>query len=177
MTTSIVCMTLASRHRALPVILGASAAFIFLNTLAVVFGTTIANWLPDYLLEAIVCLLFSLFGLHSLFNHNNNEDDALIEKTSHSIFFSTFLLISVAEFGDKTQLAVVALSSTSNPYAVWTGATVALIFTSVLGVLAGQTLLKNIPLSLIHKISGIIFLCLAFFAGISAFNSFFALSG
>jgi len=36
--SQLVCMTLASRHRAMPVLLGAIAAFAFLNTLAVVFG-------------------------------------------------------------------------------------------------------------------------------------------
>jgi putative Ca2+/H+ antiporter (TMEM165/GDT1 family) len=44
--SQLVCMALASRHRAMPVMLGAIAAFAFLNTLAVVFGVVIAGWLP-----------------------------------------------------------------------------------------------------------------------------------
>ncbi len=44
----------------------------------------------------------------------------------------TFLLITVAEFGDNTQLAVVALSSSSLPIVAWLGSTVALITTSAL---------------------------------------------
>jgi len=82
----------------------------------------------------------------------------------------TFLLITMAEFGDKTQLAVVALSSTSLPIAVWLGSTVALIATSALGVWAGRTILQRIPITLLHKISGIIFILLAIFASYKTYE-------
>jgi putative Ca2+/H+ antiporter (TMEM165/GDT1 family) len=94
------------------------------------------------------------------------------EKSNHSLFFTTFLLITVAEFGDKTQLAVVALSSTAAPIAVWLGSTAALASTSILGVLAGRTILQKIPLVLLHKISGSIFLVLAAIAAYRAYGSY-----
>jgi Ca2+/H+ antiporter, TMEM165/GDT1 family len=169
--SQLVCMTLASRHRGMPVIWGAVAAFSLLNTLAVIFGAAIANWLPDYVVAGSVAVLFAVFGLHALFNHDDDDDDEVVEKSGHSIFLTTFLLITVAEFGDKTQLAVVAFSSTANPYAVWSGATLALIFTSAMGVLAGRTVLQRIPLTLLHKISGVIFLILAGFAAYKAYQS------
>jgi len=83
------------------------------------------------------------------------------------------LLITVAEFGDKTQLAVVALSSTAVPLAVWLGSTAALASSSALGVLAGRTILKKMPLVLLHKISGSIFLVLAIIAAYRAYTSYF----
>ena len=85
---------------------------------------------------------------------------------------ATFLLITVAEFGDKTQLAVVALSSTSTPIAVWLGSTLALMTTSVLGVWAGHTILQRIPITLLHRVSGVIFILLAIFA---AYKTYMAL--
>ncbi len=160
--SQLVCMTLAARHRAAPVLWGAIAAFALLNTLAVVFGVAIANWLPDYLVAAGVALLFTGFGLHALLRHEDDTDDGeVIEKSGHGIFFTTFFLITMAEFGDKTQLAVVALSSAGLPWAVWLGSTLALAATSALGVMAGRTVLQRMPLTLLHKISGIIFLVLA----------------
>ncbi|MDP3838170.1 MAG: TMEM165/GDT1 family protein, partial [Methylococcales bacterium] len=90
----------------------------------------------------------------------------------HGIFFTTFLLITVAEFGDKTQLAVVALSSTAVPLAVWLGSTAALVSTSAVGVLAGRTILQKIPLTLLHRISGCIFLILAAIAAYRAYISY-----
>ncbi|MDD1626342.1 MAG: TMEM165/GDT1 family protein [Methylococcaceae bacterium] len=172
--SQLVCMTLASRHRAMPVLLGAIAAFAFLNTLAVVFGVAIASWLPEYIVAATVAFLFAAFGIHSLRMQEDDDDDDedVKEKSGHGIFFTTFLLITVAEFGDKTQLAVVALSSTAAPIAVWLGSTTALASTSALGILAGRTILQKVPLILLHKISGTIFLVLSAFAIYRAYTSY-----
>lgn len=168
--SQLVCMVLATRHRALPIILGAISAFALLNTLAVIFGMAIANWLPEIYLSLIVAILFALFGIHALRINENDDDETVEEKSSHSLFLTTFLLITVAEFGDKTQIAVVALSSTSIPLAVWTGATIALATTSALGVWAGRTILQRIPLKLLHQISGILFLLLATYAAYTAYK-------
>ena len=167
--SQLVCMTLASRHRAMPIMLGAIAAFAFLNTLAVVFGVAIASWLPEYIVAAIVAFLFAAFGIHSLRVGDDDDEEEVKEKSGRGIFFTTFLLITVAEFGDKTQLAVVALSSTAAPIAVWFGSTAALASTSALGILAGRTILQKVPLALLHKISGTIFLLLSVFAGYRAY--------
>ncbi len=169
--SQLVCMTLASRHRGAPVIWGAVAAFALLNSLAVIFGAAIASWLPDYLVAAAVALLFGGFGLHSLLNHEQDDDEDVVEKSGRGIFVTTLLLITVAEFGDKTQLAVVAFSSTAQPLAVWIGATLALTLTSVLGVLAGRTVLQRMPLALLHKVSGLIFLVLAAVAGYRTYEA------
>jgi len=174
--SQLVCMTLASRHRAMPVLLGAIAAFAFLNTLAVMFGIAIASWLPAYIVATIVAILFAAFGIHSLRVEMEDENEEIKEKSGHSIFFTTFLLITVAEFGDKTQLAVVGLSSTAAPIAVWLGSTVALASTSALGILAGRTILQKVPLVLLHRISGTIFLMLSVFAGYRAYISYIGLT-
>ncbi len=170
--SQLVCMTLASRHKAMPVILGAIAAFALLNTLAVVFGVAIASWLPDYVIAATVAVLFTVFGIHSLRVQEPDDDEEIQEKSNHGIFFTTFLLITVAEFGDKTQLAVVALSSTTAATAVWLGSTLALATTSILGVVAGRTILQKLPLTVLHKISGCIFLALAAVAVYRAYISY-----
>ena len=170
--SQLVCMVLASRHRAMPVMLGAIAAFAFLNTLAVVFGVVIAGWLPETMVAGIVAFLFAAFGIHSLRVQEDDNDEEVKEKSGHSIFFTTFLLITVAEFGDKTQLAVVALSSAVAPLAVWLGSTSALATTSALGIVAGRTVLKKVPLVLLHKISGMLFLALSAVAVFRAYSSY-----
>jgi putative Ca2+/H+ antiporter (TMEM165/GDT1 family) len=172
--SQLVCMTLAARHRPIPVALGAILAFAVLNTLAVVFGLQIANWLPPYLLSSVVALLFFGFGVHSLRVNDDNEEEIPIIKSSHNIFLTTFLLIVMAEFGDKTQLAVVALSSTLSPVAVWLGSTTALACTSILGCLAGRAILQKISINWLHRISGAFFLMLAAFAAYKAFCSLYS---
>jgi len=173
--SQLVCMTLAARHRATPVLLGAITSFAFLNGLAVIFGAAIASWFPEYIVSITVAILFAIFGVHSLYNHEEDEDEEVLEKSGHSLFFTTFFLITVAEFGDKTQLAVVALSSTAEPIAVWIGASCALIVTTTLGVIVGTTLLKKVSLTLLHKMSGVIFLILAVLAAYNAYLSYYSL--
>lgn len=173
--SQLVCMTLAARHQPVPVIAGAATAFALLNALAVGFGATIANWLPDYVIAVTVTLLFLLFGIQALRTGAEESDANIKEKSDHGIFFTTFLLITFAELGDKTQLAVVALSSTDDPVGVWIGATLALASTSALGVFAGKRLLQIIPLALLHKIGGLIFLVLALVAAVKAYQGYFGL--
>lgn len=162
--SQLVCMTLAARHRPAPVIVGAISAFAVLNLLAVLFGTAVAAWLPEWLVILAVAVLFAVFGISSLRYREEDEDETVEEKPGHNVFVTTFLLIFLAEFGDKTQIAVAGLGSTSAASAVWAGATVALAATSILGVIAGRKLMHKLSLLWIHRISGAFFLLLAAFA-------------
>lgn len=162
--SQLVCMTLAARHRGLPVVIGAVTAFAILNLLAVLFGAAVAAWLPEWLVTAAVAVLFAVFGIGALRYQEEEDEENVEEAPGHGIVATTFLLIFLAEFGDKTQLAVAGLGSTGEPSAVWAGATVALAVTSALGVFAGRKLLNRLPLKWIHRISGIFFLLLAVFA-------------
>jgi putative Ca2+/H+ antiporter (TMEM165/GDT1 family) len=62
-----------------------------------------------------------------------------------TVFSSTFLTIFFAEMGDKTQLVTLLMSAESqSPWVVFAGAAIALIFTSLLGVLIGYWLSKKL---------------------------------
>jgi putative Ca2+/H+ antiporter (TMEM165/GDT1 family) len=170
--SQLVCMALAVRYRALPVLAGSILAFLLLNSIAVIFGSAIASLIPELGIAIAVCLLFLGFGLHALLAGTDNEevtDEDLQVKSQRHILFSTFVLITLAELGDKTQLAVVALSSQSDPLSVWLGSMLALVATSIIAVWAGRTLLQRIPISLLHRMSGILFIILSALAGYSAY--------
>ena len=162
--SQLVCMTLAARHRHWPVILGATTAFLVLNALAVLFGAGVAVWVPERATAGLVAVLFGVFGIHALLKPGDDESEDVEESSGHGIFLTTLLLIFVAEFGDKTQIAVAGLASSLAPLPVWLGASSALVMVSVLGVWAGRTVLQRLPLHWLHRASGAVFLLFALLA-------------
>lgn len=168
--SQLVCLTLAARHRHWPVILGAAIAFALLNLLAVLFGAGVAAWVPERAMAAAVALLFGGFGIHALLTREEDESVAVEDKPGHGIFLTTLLLILVAEFGDKTQIAVAGLASSLLPLPVWIGATAALVLVSILGVWAGRTLLQRLPMHWLHRAGGVIFLSFGLLAAWRAFT-------
>ncbi len=163
--SQIVCMTLAARHRGLPVLLGAVIAFAVLNLLAVIFGVIVAHAIPEIYVVMIVAILFLLFGLQSLFSGREDSDqDEVPILSSHSLLITAFLMIFIAEFGDKTQIAVAGLSTRYDVAGIWLGATIALAATSALAVWVGRGLLQQIPIHLMQRLSGVVFLLIGLFA-------------
>jgi len=70
---------------------------------------------------------------------------SLFQKGFGAVFISTFVTIFLAEIGDKTQLATLLITAESrSPVVVFLGAALALIATSLIGVLLGQWLAKNL---------------------------------
>lgn len=172
--SQLMCMMLAAKHRALPVVIGAIASFVVLNGLAVTLGASLKELIAPEWISTVVALLFLGFGMHSLMTANNADSDETSTDniSTQRLFFTTFMLITVAEFGDKTQLAVLALGSSDIPLSIFIGATFALTTTTLLGVWAGQHLLRKLPMPLIGKISGSFFIILGLFAAWKAYQLF-----
>lgn len=83
-------------------------------------------------------------GLDST-NNNSKVRVSIWTWSFWSVFTSTFLTIFLAEIGDKTQLATLLLAAESGaPWLVFTGAALALISTSLVGVLIGYWLSKKL---------------------------------
>ena len=87
-----------------------------------------------------------------------------------SLLLSTFITIFIAELGDKTQLATLTMSGTSNkPLAVFLGSSSALVLASLVGALAGGSISNFVPEIILKSIASINF----FIIGIILFlNSF-----
>ncbi len=76
-----------------------------------------------------------------------------------ALLLSTFVTVFLAELGDKTQLATVALSGTSDrPFAVFLGSSSALVLASLIGALAGGSMSTVIPSDLLQLAASIGFL-------------------
>ena len=78
-------------------------------------------------------------------NINLEKEKMNVEKNFASIFITTFTTIFIAELGDKTQIATLMLSAESGkPIIVFIGSSIALISSSLVGVLIGKWLSKKI---------------------------------
>ena len=78
-------------------------------------------------------------------NVNLEKEEKNVEKKFISIFITTFTTIFIAELGDKTQIATLMLSAESGkPNIVFIGSSLALISSSLVGVLIGKWLSKKI---------------------------------
>ncbi len=75
------------------------------------------------------------------------------------IILNSFLLIFLAEIGDKTQLVIVGLAAKEKmPLAVFLGAGAALVLATVLAVAFGEALTRLIPLHYIRYLAGLVFI-------------------
>ena len=75
------------------------------------------------------------------------------------IFFSTFLLVFLAELGDKTQIASFSMAAESGKVpSVIIGASLALISASLIAVLVGNRLALLIPKRILKALSGLLFI-------------------
>ena len=93
--------------------------------------------------------------------------------TFFNIVIASFSTIFLAELGDKTQLATLLLSAQSGrPLIIFTGAALALISTSLLGVLIGQWIANNLPRQKFTFISGLIMLSLGIYLVTQGFIDF-----
>ena len=89
-----------------------------------------------------------------------------IEKSFISIFITTFTTIFIAELGDKTQIATLMLSAESGkPIIVFLGSSLALISSSVVGVLIGKWLSNKISPNKFAFFTGLLMIIISLFLG------------
>ena len=99
---------------------------------------------------------------------NTNDSSSFL-----SILITTFSTIFLAELADKTQLATLMLSAQSGrPLIIFIGAALALISTSLLGVLIGRWIANNLPRQRFTVLSGIIMLGLGIYLVTQGFIDF-----
>tara|TARA_B100000214_G_C23880694_1_gene587115 strand:- start:382 stop:735 length:354 start_codon:yes stop_codon:yes gene_type:complete len=111
---------------------------------------------------------------HSNSNSKIEHSDSKENNSFFSILIASFSTIFLAELGDKTQLATLMLSAQSGrPLIIFIAAGLALILTSLLGVLIGRWIANNLPRQSFTVVSGIIMLSLGVFLISQALFDFF----
>lgn len=171
--TMIATLVMASKHRPLPVWLGAAAAFIIHAGLAAGAGRLLLL-LPHRVVEAIVAALFAVGALYLLVKNEDAEERRGEEQAAKAdrfvrIMVGAFVVIFVGEFGDLTQILTANLSAHyRQPWSVFTGAALGLLTVAGVGVLSGRALVRVLPLNVIRKGAGVLLAGFAVFSVVSA---------
>ena len=135
----LLAVALAARFRPRQVLAGIATAAVIMLSLATLLGAALGTALPQRLLAFGGGALFIAFGLWSLRAEDEGEEQA--ELRGRSVWLGVTLAFLVAEFGDKTMLAVATLASTRAPVPTWLGASVGMTLAS--GLAVGLTMLAG----------------------------------
>lgn len=162
--TQLTAMALALRYPWQRIFVGIAAAFFVLNLAAVAVGKLLFLLLPVFWVTLVSALLFLYFG-HSTLRHacdSENDEDGP-PPTAATAVRTAFIMIFMAELGDKTQLVTASQAashsdSLSGMGMVFCASTLALWCVSLLGIFAGKQLVRIIPLCWIHRTAGFMFL-------------------
>ena len=158
--TQLLAFLLAARfRRPWPIVLGILAATLANHAAAAAVGAVVANWLGQDLLRWVLGLSFLAMAAWILVPDQIDDDDAKLARGG--VFVATFIAFFLAEMGDKTQIATVALSARyAETAAVVAGTTLGMMIANVPAVLFGDRIAKRIPLKLVHGLAALIFAAL-----------------
>ncbi len=162
--TQLTAMALALRYPWQRIFVGIAAAFTVLNLAAVLVGKLLFLLLPIFWVTLVSALLFLYFG-YSTLRHacDDEEDDSGPPPTAATAARTAFIMIFLAELGDKTQLVTASQAaqhsgSLTGMGLVFAASTLALWSVSLLGIFAGKQLVRFVPVCWIHRTAGVIFL-------------------
>jgi putative Ca2+/H+ antiporter (TMEM165/GDT1 family) len=165
--TQLLAFSLAARYRRPWTVLGGILLATVLNhALAATAGAWVAAQIPPRLMAALLGATFVAFGVWTL------RPDTLEEERGHERFgpfLTTTVLFFLAEMGDKTQLATVALAARySSVVAVTAGTTAGMLAADGLAVFLGERLAARVQLRWVRVAAASLFFAFGALALVAA---------
>jgi len=156
--TQLLAMLLAAKFRKpVPIILGILVATLANHALAGAVGEGVARALGPDLLRWVIGISFIAMAIWMLIPDRVDEESAG-GRQRFGVFGTTVLAFFLAEMGDKTQIATVALAARySDLIAVVAGTTVGMMLANVPAVLLGDRIAQKLSMTLVHGIAAAIF--------------------
>lgn len=159
--TQLLAMAFATRFRWQTVMWGVFWATVFNHLFAVVVGNYITQFISMNTIQIAAAVSFILFGLWTI-RGDELGDEA--EKNRFSPFWTVAIAFFIAEMGDKTQLATVALAAKFQQIIpVWLGTTSGMMIADGLGIIVGIVLNKSIPERVVKWVAALIFIAFGLF--------------
>lgn len=156
--TQLLAFILAARFKKpVPIILGILIATILNHGLAGALGAWITATVSPEILRWVLGLSFIAMAVWTLIPDTIDEEETSLA-TKFGVFGTTLIVFFLAEMGDKTQIATVAMAAHyAAPLMVVTGTTLGMLIADVPAVFVGDKLAAKIPMKLVHSIAAAIF--------------------
>ncbi|MDN5491185.1 TMEM165/GDT1 family protein [Acinetobacter guillouiae] len=159
--TQLLALLLSARFRKpIPILIAIFLATLVNHGVSAVLGQWITTVLSPIVLLWIVSLGFIGMAVWMLIPDKLDDESESIDKwQKYGVFGATFVLFFLAEIGDKTQIATVALAARFDSVGwVTVGTTLGIMLVNAPAVFIGNKLAEKLPISLIHKIGALVFL-------------------
>ena len=158
--TQLSVLLLASKtEKHMQLFLGTILAFFIVDGLAILAGEWIAHLVPVGLLNILSGAVFIFFGFAILFFRNEKTETKSRFYLEHP-FYSGFILIFVAEWGDKTQIAAGLFATRYNGLMVLIGVMIALSLLSIFAIYLGKFISEKADRVTLTKLTGFLFILL-----------------
>jgi putative Ca2+/H+ antiporter (TMEM165/GDT1 family) len=159
--TQLLAFILAARFKKpLPIIAGILCATIVNHGLAGALGAWITSALSPQILRWVLAGSFLGMALWTLIPDKIEDEETQVAH-KFGVFGATLITFFLAEMGDKTQIATVAMAAHyANPVLVVIGTTLGMLIADVPAVFVGDKLASKIPMKLVHTIAAAIFAAL-----------------
>ena len=156
--TQLLAFILAARFKKpLPIILGILVATVINHGLAGALGARITSTISPEVLRWVLGASFIGMAIWTMIPDKIEEEETQIAQR-FGIFGATFITFFLAEMGDKTQIATVAMAAHyTEPLMVVIGTTLGMLIADVPAVFAGDKLANKIPMKLVHSIAAAVF--------------------
>jgi Ca2+/H+ antiporter, TMEM165/GDT1 family len=138
-------------------LLGVLLAFLIVDGIAVAAGSWVTTIIPLFYLKMVSGSIFIFFGILTLLN---KDDGRASPKAYRNPFVSSFVLIFLTEWGDKTQIVAALFATTLNPFFVLIGAMMSLSILSVIAIYFGKLISERISKTKINKIAAVLFIAI-----------------
>jgi putative Ca2+/H+ antiporter (TMEM165/GDT1 family) len=155
--TQLLALILAAKFRKpIPIILGILVATLVNHGFAGTLGAWITSQVSPQTMRWILGLSFLGMAAWTLIPDKFEEEDAKLAKAG--VFVTTLVAFFLAEMGDKTQLATVALAAQYNALvSVVAGTTLGMMLANVPAILLGERIANKLPARLVHGIAAALF--------------------
>jgi putative Ca2+/H+ antiporter (TMEM165/GDT1 family) len=156
--TQLLAFILAARFKKpLPIILGILVATLVNHGLAGALGAWITATITPEVLRWVLGISFLAMAAWTLIPDRMDDDEANVAQR-FGVFGATLITFFLAEMGDKTQIATVAMAAHyATPLLVVVGTTLGMLIADVPAVFMGERLAGRIPMKLVHSIAAAIF--------------------